>query len=477
MTRVPPPFLDPEPVGLMAELAVAATEPSARSRLKAWSVLAVAALAVAGVFALLLAASRLPRSEALFPWPVDFFHKSLVIHVVFSFVVWFLAAFGALLELASLRLSGGRPRGHRLADLAWLGTAASFPLLFVPALMDRGEATLNNYVPAIVDPIYYAGLVALGGGIAAAVVRLLVNLPGRRAKVDPFTGLMVAAGITYLVSLVCFGLSLAALEGEPLGFGFNEDLFWSGGHLLQFVNVAMLVAGWWVLGWAIIGRPIMDGRSFLIATAGVIALAAVAALALALTLPAFSDEQRLAFTNLQYLHLLPTILAGGAAAIAVRAWPGKGESLRWHDPAFVCLTLSIVVFGVGGILGLFVDGQDTRTPAHYHGVIAGITTVIMGLFHFLLLPVQRRPVRHGRTLLAQLYLFPLGQSFASLGLFLAGGHGAARKTAGAAQGLKDMDLAATVGMAMNGLGGLVAVIGGIMFVVAMVRALTREPVE
>ena len=31
---------------------------------------------------------------------------------------------------------------------------------------------------------------------------------------------------------------------------------------------------------------------------------------------------------------------------------------------------------VGAFLGLFVDGADTRTPAHYHGVIAAIMLAI-----------------------------------------------------------------------------------------------------
>ena len=45
------------------------------------------ALGVAGAFALLLAISRVPGVETVFPWPLGFFHKGLVIHVVFSFVV------------------------------------------------------------------------------------------------------------------------------------------------------------------------------------------------------------------------------------------------------------------------------------------------------------------------------------------------------------------------------------------------------
>lgn len=170
-----------EPV-VLAPTADASAAPLADARrreLWAWAAVAVGALAVAGVFAFLIALSRVPGVESVLPWPVGFFHKGLVIHVVFSFVVWFLAVFGALLCLATAAVAGGAPRLAGLGTVGVAAAAVSTPLLFVPALLDRGEATLNNYVPVIIDPLYYAGLVVLAAGVALAAVRHLVNLPGR----------------------------------------------------------------------------------------------------------------------------------------------------------------------------------------------------------------------------------------------------------------------------------------------------------
>ncbi|MBT4219266.1 MAG: hypothetical protein HOE26_04770, partial [Rhodospirillaceae bacterium] len=76
------------------------------AELRGWAGLAMLSLAIAGVFALLLALSRVPGIQDIFPWPLDFFQKGLVIHVVFSFAVWFLAVMGALLHLATARLAG-----------------------------------------------------------------------------------------------------------------------------------------------------------------------------------------------------------------------------------------------------------------------------------------------------------------------------------------------------------------------------------
>ncbi len=77
-----------------------------RRELRDWAWLAVGALAVAGVFALLLALSRVPGMEKTPLWPIDFFYKGLVIHVVFSLVIWLLAVFAFLVSVATLRAAG-----------------------------------------------------------------------------------------------------------------------------------------------------------------------------------------------------------------------------------------------------------------------------------------------------------------------------------------------------------------------------------
>ncbi|MDP6572161.1 MAG: cbb3-type cytochrome c oxidase subunit I [Rhodospirillales bacterium] len=459
----------PPPPGFADAVSTAA----ARRELWGWSALAISSLAVAGVFALLLALSRTPGLGEVVSWPAAFFHKGLVIHVVFSFVVWFLAVFGALLHLATARLAGGAPRLAPLGILAvWMAVGASV-LLFAPAFLDRGEPTLNDYVPAIVDPLYYAGLVALAGALALAVLRLLVNLAGRRAAWDPFVHAIAASGFAYLVALLCFGLAYWRLADDPPSHAFNEDLFWGGGHVLQFVNVGLLVAAWWVLAAAPGGRAAREWP--LTGAAAWIALFALPGPFLYFTLEPFSGVQAEAFTDLQYALAPPAAVVAAVIGLgAARRWRA-GAAPSWKDPAFLCLALSFAVFATGGVLGLFVDGADTRTPAHYHGVIAGINLAFMGLFFVVFLPLLGRPPRRGKLLYAQVWLFAGGQTVAALGLFWAGGYGAPRKTAGAAQGLDDVG--AIAGMALNGVGALLAVLGGVLFIWTVAAALLRKPQE
>jgi hypothetical protein len=444
--------------------------PALRGELRGWCGIAIGSLAIAGVFAFLLALSRIPGIESFFSWPLGFFHKGLVIHVVFSFVVWFLAVFGGLLVIATHAVAGPSPRLAGLGRAATYAMGGALPLLFVPALLDRGEATLNNYVPAIIDPIYYAGLIMMAVAMVLAVIRFLLNLPGRRADGRPMAFAMAASAAAFLIAILCFAMSVSLLSGQTPSYAFNEELFWGGGHVLQILNTQMLIIAWTFLGGLVLAPAAAVERAAMIAT---VFLAGVALLApwFYVLYPPFAAEQVLAFTNLQYA--LGPAAGGVALVIAVQYLKKEGrvrKSMPWREPAFLCLALSAALFMVGGAFGLFVDGTDTRTPAHYHGVIAAITLAFMGLFYTLFLPALNRPAIPGRAMVSQIFLFAGGQLMACIGLFLAG---APRKTAGAAQGLQDAG--AMIGMAMNGIGALIAIIGGIMFIWIAAAALLRSP--
>ncbi len=443
-----------------------------RRELRRWLSLAVGSLAVAGVFALMLAVSRVPGVEKVFPWPVGFFHKGLVIHVVFSFVVWFLAVFGGLLQLAAYRVSDGAPRANGLGVIASLICIVAPAFLISAALMDRGEATLNNYIPTIIDPLYYIGLGLLGFGIGFSALRLLVNVRGRAGSIDTLSFCVSVAAVIYLVALVCFVLALHALFGDTPSHQFNEDIFWGGGHVLQFLNVMILLGAWYVLGRVAFGdaAPV---PSLIYRIAAVMLLASIIPSVFITFMYAADDGRyREMFTTLQFAMGPPVFLVVISTAIGLLEYR-RGNRLPWGNPAFLCLFLSMSVFLLGGYLGFFVDGTDTRTPAHYHGVIAGVNLSMMGLFYVFFLPLMGRHVKYGKALFTQVIMFASGQSLAAIGLFLAGGYGVPRKTAGAEQGLSD--IGAMVGMYMNGVGALIAVIGGVMFIFTVVAALLKKP--
>jgi cytochrome c oxidase subunit 1 len=432
-----------------------------------WAWLAVGALAVAGVFALLLALSRIPGMEKTPFWPIDFFYKGLVIHVVFSLVIWLQAVFAFLVSVATLKLAGDDVRAAPLGRLGQGAVLLAFPCLFAPAFLEATQPALTNYIPIIRHPAYDLGLFALALGMLAPVVRLLLNLPGRLASAPPFAVAMALGGFVYALALICFAVATALLAhaGE---LASREELFWGGGHVLQFVYAALMVTNWWLLARMSLGEEAVDNHNCVfLGCVGLIALIAIAAPAFYVIFAPFSDYQREAFRFLQFGIAAPTLLfAVSLAARALRSpapWP-------WRDPAFFALAVSLALFALGGVMGFLIDGSDTRTPAHYHAIITAVSVSSAGMLLTYGLKELGKPAAPPRATRILIGLYGGGQFVASIAMFVAGGYGALRKTP---SGAGSLDTVAAAGMAVHGIASIFTILGGAAFVIVAIRALWR----
>ena len=251
----------------------------------------------------------------------------------------------------------------------------------------------------------------------------------------------------------------------------RELLFWGGGHLMQFVYAIVLLTNWRILAGRSLGEKAVDGPLFPAAVAIIGALAIAGPIFYAAFEP-FSEAQHEAFRLLQFGVAIPTLLfavrlLAGARALGPPArWP-------WRDPAFFTLATSIALFALGGVMGFLITGSDTRTPAHYHAVITAVSVssagmlLTFGLDELGLAPASARATR----ILVGLY--GGGQFVASIGMFVAGGYGAARKTP---TGVGSLDAVAAAGMAVHGIASIFTILGGAAFVVVAMRALLRPKV-
>jgi cytochrome c oxidase subunit I len=430
-----------------------------------WAWLAVGALAVAGVFALLLALSRIPRMEKTPFWPIDFFYKGLVIHVVFSLVIWLQGVFAFLVSVATLKLAGDDVRAAPFGRIGQGAVLLAFPCLFAPAFLEATQPALTNYIPIIRHPAYDLGLLALALGVLAPVVRLLVNLPGRLASAPPIAVAIALGGFVYVLALICFAVAttLLAHNGE---LASREELFWGGGHVLQFVYAALMVTNWSILARMSLGDDAVDNRMF-VGCVGLIALIAIAAPAFYAIFAPFSDPQREAFRFLQFGIAAPTLIF--AVSLVTRAlrlpasWP-------WRDPAFFALAVSLALFALGGVMGFMIDGSDTRTPAHYHAVITAVSVSSAGMLLTYGLKELGKPPAPPRATRVLIGLYGGGQFVASIAMFVAGGYGALRKTP---SGAGSLDTVAATGMAVHGIASIFTILGGAAFVIVAIRALWR----
>jgi hypothetical protein len=110
---------------------------------------------------------------------------------------------------------------------------------------------------------------------------------------------------------------------------------------------------------------------------------------------------------------------------------------------------SILLFGAGGIIGFMISGSTVTVPAHYHGSIVGITIAFMGITYHLL-PQLGFHKLNGRI----------------VGLAWSGGYNVARKSTEVERGIEQ-----TMGLGLMGFGGLVSIIGGVMFLVLVYLAM------
>jgi hypothetical protein len=440
---------------------VSSDAPSARLA-RAWLVLGVVALVGAGLLALLLVLSRTPGIQAVFPLR-DFFRAALVVHVDLSVLIWFMAFAAVLWSLA------GSARWPALGWGGWWLTTAGSALIAVSPFFPDAQPLLNNYIPVLQQPVFFAGLSLAAAGFGLTVLRALFGIPaqiraGGLASAD--AALRFGAWLAALAAAVALGSFAMSWVNTPetQGQAFWEMVFWGGGHALQFQHALLLAVTWLWLAEEL-GAPV--GASARL-TRVLFVIAALPLLAVPLiysVYPPGSGGHIAAFARLmEFGHPLmaPLILLSVASLWRVR---------RQLVPAKSALLASMGLFVVGGVLAYLIRGANVVIPAHYHGSIVGITLAFMGLSYVLLPRLGFRPAS-GRMALWQPYVYGGGQMLHVLGLAWSGGYGVQRKVAGAEQLLSL--LPQQVGMGLMGLGGLIAIVGGLMFVLVCLRAMLPQ---
>ena len=432
---------------------------------RGWLWLGLAALIASGLFSVLLVLSRTPGINQLLP-VADFFHVALVVHVDLSVLVWFIALAGMLWSLnGSSRRMGWGWLALGLATIGALSMALS-------PFLGGGEAIMANYIPVLTAPLFILGLLTFAVGVALLVLRGLVNAPKLGFEFDGRGALcfgLNAAAVATAVALLAFGWSWVVLPGALSGKAYYEILFWGGGHALQFTWTLLMLVAWLWLASDCGGRVPLSPRVTLLMFA--LALASVFVTPYAyLAYDIASVEHRALLTWAMRLGggvaIVPVALA---VVFALLTAPKAGATAR---PLRAALLSSVVLFVAGGAIGIFIDGSNVRIPAHYHGCIVGVTLALMGLV-YQLLPALGYRAPQGRLATSQPWLYAAGQLMHITGLVWSGGYGVQRKVAGADQVLHST--AEIAGMGLMGLGGAIAIVGGLLFVVVVLRAM-RNPV-
>jgi cytochrome c oxidase subunit I len=424
-----------------------------------WLLLGTAALAIAGLFSLVLVVARTPQLNKL-PYFSDLFHKALVVHVDLSVLVWFLCIFCMFVSAASSRRQLMPYLEESALVSVWLGVAA---ITLSP--FDRsGEALMSNYIPVIHSPAFFVGLALVACGVVLMLIRMCGGVAvGGAAPVANWT--ILATGILLWLALCAFYVSYTRIPSVIDGQQYYELLFWGGGHLLQFAWVSIMMICWIAMLEALKpGHAIFKTSNYLPVLPPVIA---VCYLMVAGFVPGdiTGPEYISSYTHLMiWGNGLPPMLL--VLLLAGAAWKARNRK----NALWTSLAASIALFLYGGALGGMITGQNVVIPAHYHGSIVGVTLAFMGAAYLYLPKFGYRDVSGWKLAYWQPIVYAVGQVMHISGLAWSGGYGVLRKTPGQTA---DLALSVKAALGFMGLGGLIAIIGGLMFVIVIYKSVKR----
>jgi hypothetical protein len=448
-----------------ADYALDIADPDLRRLARGWLWLGLLALIGSGLLSIVLVLSRAPQFQNLMPVG-DFFRVALVVHVDLSVLVWFVSLGGILWTLSG----STRALGLNSAALAVAGLGTL--LMTLSPFIGRGGPVMANYIPVLDDPVFLWGLAIFGAGSVLLVARSLIALPAWAAPRDGADALRSGLALGLLpavIALIAFAWSWFTTPADLSGKAYYEILFWGGGHALQFIWTLFMLVAWLWLASACGARVPMSPRVALLC----FVLATVCALAIPvayLLWPAHAVEHRNLLTFAMGLGGgLPILPVALAVLLAVRPGMPVANHAR---PLRAALYSSLALFCFGGLIGFTIAGSNVKIPAHYHGAIVGVTLALMGLVYHLLPRLgYGLPTRKWATFSS--YCYAAGQAMHIGGLMWSGGYGVQRKVAGAEQALKSASEIAAMGI--MGLGGLIAIVGGIVFVLVVIGAMRRSP--
>jgi hypothetical protein len=274
--------------------------------------------------------------------------------------------------------------------------------------------------------------------------------------------------VTLIASLFALGALILSYFGIDEGFegeAYYDRLFWGSGHIIQFSHTQLMLIAWlWLAS--------VSGAYLRLSPRVVLAL-----FVLGLSPVSVTPIIYLAFDVSSGNHLFWFIqlmkYGGGLAAVPIGLAISLAIIEKWRPtPGFEiernALLFSILLFGVGGLIGFLITGSNVTIPAHYHGSIVGVTLAFMGMTYHLLPRLGFRKVT-GRAARLQPGIYGIGQLLHIIGLAWSGGYNVQRKSTAAGQGFEQI-----AGMGLMGLGGLISIIGGVIFLIVVYLAIKPQ---
>ncbi len=471
---------------------------TAERLIKVHAVAGVLAILFGGIAAVLVLLTRWPAVHLLDP---TMYYRALTFHGINMLIFWIIFFEVAILYFAAPIVLGSRVAWPRAG---WLGFALMVAgSLLIDAAILRGGADVmfTSYVPLQAVSYFYLGWILFAVGALLGVLNFFATLVVARAErtyegsIPLVTFGALTAAIIAVVSLAHGAIiyiptwlwSLGVIQN--LDAGMYRLIWWGLGHTSQQINVSAMVAVWYLLGTLTIGATPINEKVSRWAFVLYILFINLASAHHLLVDPQLSPAWKVWNTSYgMYLAVLASMIHGMTVPASIevaqrRSGLGKGlfewlTKAPWGNPGFAALMLSLVLFGfMGGITGVtfgaeqinIISHNTLRIPGHFHAtVVAGTTLAFMGLTYYVVPLIWRRRIVAPRLALAQIYAFGIGVAIFSAGMTTAGSYAVPRRhwdvQFTGAMFQPPVEAAAYVFLGIMGLGGLLAALGGALYV-------------
>ena len=466
--------------------------------IKCNAVLAVVFLLIGGIGAILLALTRWQTVHLL---PVDWFYRILTLHGLNMLIFWILFFEIAILYFACTSLLNCKLASTKAAWTSLVMMFIGAVMVDVTIVVGQADVMMTSYLPLLAHPAFYLGIILVAVGALIGVINYFATLYKAR-KERTYQGSVplvvfgaTAAAIIAVVTLLHGAIAIVPTFLHSMGWIGQPDplwyrmTWWGLGHMSQQVNVCAMVSVWYLLGALTTGaKPLNETvcRGAFLLYIFFINLASAHHL---LVDPAVSSGWKIWNTSYaMYLAVLASMIHGFTVPASIEvAMRHKGyvkglfgwlTSAPWRNPGFSAFFLSLIIFGFGGgITGVTLGTQQIniiahntlRIPGHFHvTVVGGTTLAFMGLAYYVVPLMFRREYIFKPLARLQPYLFGIGITVMAMGMSFAGSMGVSRRSWDIEAGGSIYGAAAHLFLAAVGIGGVVAFLGLLLFILLTV---------
>ncbi len=455
-------------------------------------VMSIISLIIGGIAAIFVGLSR---SSLILLRDPNQYYIWLTAHGINMLIFWIIWFEVALLYFIATILLNAPIASTRIGYLAFILMFLGW--LIVEGTVFSGNATVlfTAYPPMVAHPAFYVGYILYIIGAFFAVALFFLTL--YKARVEkryegslPLVtwGGAVAAIIAVTVVIhgliaITYVLLYALGKVETVNVMFYRWYFWGMGHDAQYVNVSAMVATWYALlalGTGFVAAKFVNERYAKIAFALYPIFVIPGIGHHILVDPGFSVQLKQASGSVgshflsipSMLHAL-ALLGGIEATLRASGHTGLFGWLAripWKNPAIAGMLLSMILFGIGGIIAQPLTTLQPNmlfhntmwVPAHFHFTVVGGTTIaFMALSYYVVPLLLLRKLYSVSMARWQIYISFIGILIMGLAMTWMGWQGVPRRT------LLLPDIVRSewwLPMTILGIGSVIFIIGGVMYV-------------